>query len=96
VRECRGVDAECAEQEDVLRRVRQMIVATRDVRDLHVDIVDDDREVIRRMVVRAQQHEVVDQIGVEVDVAANEVVKIDRPVADFEADDVLHVERRRA
>ena len=40
--------------------VGQMIVATNDVRDPHVVIVDDDREHVGRIAVRAQQHEVVE------------------------------------
>src|SRR5206468_3376210 len=60
----------------------------RHVRDGHVDVVDDHGEVIGRIAVRAQQDEVVDQLAFEVDVAANEIVKLDRPRTDGEADHV--------
>ena len=78
MREHRHFGAECAEQHDVLGRVREVIVAARDVRDVHVDVVDDDGEVIRRIAVGAQEHEVVDQIAFELHIAANEVMELDR------------------
>ena len=78
MRERRHRGAERAEEQDVLRRVREMIVAARDVRDGHVDVVDDDGEVIRRIAVGAEQNEVVDQIALELHVAADEIMKLDR------------------
>ena len=46
--------AERLEQEHVLRRVRDVIVASNHVRDLHLHIVDDDREVVGGVAVRAE------------------------------------------
>ena len=82
------VGAERAEEQHVLRRVREMVVAARDVRDGHVDVVDDDGEVIGRIAVGAEQDEVVDQLALELHVAADEVVKLDRARRHREADDV--------
>nr|WP_263975361.1 hypothetical protein [Leptolyngbya sp. 7M] len=60
MRECRRRDAERFVNEDLFVRVRQMVLAANDVRDLHLDVVADDREVIERMSVRTQQNEVLD------------------------------------
>ena len=78
VRERRHGGAERAEEQHVLRRIREVIVAARDVRDLHVDVVDDDGEVIGRIAVGAEQDEVVDQVALELHVAADEVMELDR------------------
>ena len=47
-------------QQHVLRRVRDVIVAADHVRDRHVDVVGDDRQVIGRLAVGAQDHEIFD------------------------------------
>ena len=60
MRERRHRPSERLEQQHVLRRVRDVIVAADDVRDLHVDVVHDDREVVGRLAVRAQDDEVLD------------------------------------
>ena len=51
-----------------------MIVATNDMRHPHVVIVDDDREHVGRIAVRAQQHEVVELLVGEDDLALHLVV----------------------
>ena len=54
-------------EQHLLRRVRNVIVAAHDVRDRHVDVVDDDRQVVRRVAVRPQHDEVLDVRVVELD-----------------------------
>src|SRR6185369_13895376 len=44
--------------QDLLVRVSEVVLAADDMRDLHLDVIADDREVIKRMPVRSQQHEV--------------------------------------
>src|SRR2546430_1719563 len=65
-----------------------MIVTARDMRDLHVDVVDNDGEVIRRISVGSKKNEVIDQLRFEMNVAADEIVKIDRARFDFESNHV--------
>ena len=77
--------AERAEQEDVLRRVREVVLAADDVADLHRRVVDDDREVVERRAVAADDHEVAAEVGdVELDAAADDVVEGDQALADAE------------
>ena len=59
--------AERAPEQDVLWRIRDVIVAADDVRDLHIEIVGDDRQVIRRQPVRSKDDEVLDLRVVELD-----------------------------
>ena len=54
VRELRHRRAERLVQQHLLRRVRDVIVAADHVGDRHVDVVDDDREVVGRVAVGAQ------------------------------------------
>ena len=95
MREDRHLGTERAKQDDVLRRVGEVVVAARHVRDVHVDVVDDDGGVIRRIAVGADEHEVVDQLAFELHVAANEIVELDRTRLHFAADDVGRVSRLR-
>ncbi len=44
--------------QDLLVRVGQMVLAADDVCDLHLDVVANDGEIIERVPVRAEQHEV--------------------------------------
>ena len=55
-----------------------MILAADDVRDLHRRVVDDAGEVVGRQTVRAQQHEIADDLGIELHVAAHPVVEAHR------------------
>ena len=54
VSELRRRPAERLIQQHLFRGVRNVIVATNDVRDLHADVVDDDRQLIGRLPVRSQ------------------------------------------
>ena len=80
VRELRHLGAERAIQQDLLRRVRDVIVAAHHVRDLHLHIVGHDGEVIGRMAVRSQDDEVFDVRAVELDRAVDEIVEARRAV----------------
>ena len=75
MRERRNRPAERLIQQHVLGRVRDVIVAAHHVRDLHVDVVDDDRQVIGGLAVRPQDHEVFDVRIVECDRAVDEIVE---------------------
>src|SRR2546423_12077259 len=77
--------AQGLEQEDVLWRVRQVLLAADDVADLHVGVVDDDREVVERRAVAAEDDEVAAQVGgIDLDPAPDEIVERNRPIADAE------------
>ena len=69
------------EQQDVLGRVGEMVLAADDVADGHRGVVDGHGEVVERRAVRAHDHQVAAE-GVRVDlhVAANDVVEDDCPV----------------
>ena len=55
--------------------------------DLHRRVVDDDREVVERRAVGADDHEVAAEVGdVDLDAAADEVVEGDDALADAEAE----------
>ena len=69
-----------------------MLVAADDVGDPHLDVVDDVGEHEDRRAVAAQQHEVLDRVVVELDIAADDVVDDGGPVGDAEAQ---HPSRRR-
>ena len=56
------------------RGVGQVVVAADDVGDAHVVVVDDDREHVGRIAVRAQQHQVVELLVGEDDLALHLVV----------------------
>ena len=88
MRERRRLGAECTKEQDVLRRVGKMIVAARYMRDLHVDVVNDDREVVRGITIGTKEDEVVDQLSFEADVAADQIVEADRSGLDLESDHV--------
>ena len=63
VREPRQRRAERLVEENLARRVGDVVVAADDVGDAHVHVVDDDAEVVDRRAVGAQDDEVV-QVGV--------------------------------
>jgi hypothetical protein len=77
VPEARLSIAEGAHECDVLRRVRKMVLAADDVRDLHRLVVDHHREVVERHAVVAHDHEVPEKGVVELDLATHEVVEAD-------------------
>ena len=62
-------------QENLLRRVRDVIVAANHVRDAHVDVVGHDREVIRRLTIRPQHHEILDVGVVEANRPVHQIVE---------------------
>ena len=64
MRKLRHVLTESLIKQNLLVRVRQMILAANDVRDAHLDVVDHDREVVERMAVGTQQHQVFD-LGID-------------------------------
>ena len=77
---------ERAEQQDVLRRVREMVLAADDVGDPHLGVVHHHREVVERAAVAADDHEVAAEVrDVDLDPAADDVVEGDDPLPDPEA-----------
>ena len=62
-----------------------MVVPPDDMRDLHVDVVDDDGQVVCRLTVRPQDHEVLDVGVVERDRPVNEILERRLPGRNFEA-----------
>ena len=78
MRELRHRRAERAIQQDLLRRVRDVIVAAHHMRDLHLHIVGHDGELIGRLAVGAQDDEVLDVRAVELDRAVDEIVEARR------------------
>ena len=78
--------AERLEQQHLLRRVRDVIVAAHDVRDLHVEVVGDDGEVVGRVAVGAQDDEVLDVGVVERDRAVHEIGERRGALGHVEAD----------
>ena len=59
----------------LLRRVRNVIVAAHDVRDLHLHVVRDDGEVVGWLAVGPEDHEVLDVGAVELDGPVHEIVE---------------------
>ena len=79
-----------AEKQDVLGRVGQVILAADDVADLHVRVIDANREVVERRAVRSDDDQIAAQrLGVDLDVAADDVVERDDAFTDAEPDDRL-------
>ena len=76
VRKLRHRRAERLVKQDLLVSVREMVLAANHVRDAHLDVVDHDREVVKRMAVGTQQHEIFD-LGVAALLrSVNDVVKL--------------------
>ena len=90
VRELRQRRVERAIQEDLLRCVRDVIVAAHHVRDCHVDVVGNHRQVISGMTIGPQDHEVFDVRAVEFDPAVNEIVERHRAFGHTDADRPRH------
>ena len=65
MRELRRREAERLIQQDLPRRIRDVILAADHVRDLHQRIVDDDGEVVGGAAVGADDHRIADDVGVE-------------------------------
>ena len=74
VRVERHLRAERGEDVDLARRVIHVIVATDDVGDLHIPVVNDDAEIVGRRAVGARDHQIV-EFGIgDLDAALDEVV----------------------
>ena len=56
-------------QKNLLRCIRDVIGSPDDVGDPHLDIVDDDADMVGRLGVRAQQHKVLDRVAFNDDFA---------------------------
>ena len=80
VREARRRLAECLVEQNLLGRIRDVVVATDNIRDGHVDVVCDNREVVGRVPIGAQHDEVFDVGVVERDRSAHAVVEACLPV----------------
>ncbi len=88
VREGRRLSAERPEEQHVLGRVGEMVLAADDVADAHGDVVHDDREVVQRGAIRAGDDEVAAQRArIDGHVPAHQVVELHETLADAEADD---------
>jgi hypothetical protein len=61
-------------QQNVLRRVGDVIVAPNDVRNPHVDVVGHHGEVIDRQAVRAENDEILNLLVIDLDMAAHVIV----------------------
>ena len=80
--------AERAEEEHVLGRIGEMVLAADDVADAHGDVIDHDREVIQRRTVRTRDDEIAAQrAGIDADASTHEIVEFDGTCADAEAHD---------
>jgi hypothetical protein len=78
--EQRHVRPERAVDVDLARRVVHVVVAADHVRDVHVPVVDHDAEVVRRHAVGTLDHEVVEFLVRDADLALHEVVPGDDAV----------------
>ena len=68
--------AERPEDQQLLRGVGDVVLAADDVADLHVRVVDHDREVVERRTVGPDDDEVAAEVGhVDLDAAADDVVE---------------------
>src|SRR5438094_3854979 len=63
MREHRQRGTKRAVKQDLLRRIRNVIRATDDVADPHVDVVYDNAQVICRMFIRSEEHKIFDRVA---------------------------------
>ena len=85
---CGGVKAERLVQQHLSRRVRDVILPADHMRNLHQRIVDHDGEVVGRPAVGSDEHRIADDLGVEGDLAADEILERDLDsLRHLEADD---------
>ena len=87
VTEARLPVAQGTDERDVLRGVRQVVLAADHVGDLHGLVVDHHHEVIQGYAIGADDHEVTQQAVVEVDLATDQVVEADDLGLHLEAND---------
>ena len=71
MREGRRREPECLVEQELPRRIRNVILASKHVRDRHQRIVDDDREVVRGRAAGSHDHGIADDIGLESHLAAD-------------------------
>ena len=76
---CRQRRAERLEDQELRERVGEVLLGADDVGDLHLDVVDDAGEVVKRAAVGPDDHEVADLVGGELDVPLDQVVEDQRP-----------------
>ena len=96
VGELRYRRAEGSEQRHVLGRVGEVVVAPDHVRDAHVRVVDADAEVVERVPVGPDEHEVVEGVGRKLHAPSDQVVDDDRLGRHLQADDVALARGRPA
>lgn len=72
----RGI-AESLVDEHLTRGIGEMVIATDDVRHLHVHVIADDREVIGGCAVAAHEDHVIHEGGIELGIAVDDVVHDD-------------------
>ena len=85
MREARRLALERLVEKHLLRRVRDVIVAANDVRDPHLHIVGNHREVVGGVTIGAQDDEVFDVGVVERDESTHAIVELCLTVWHFEA-----------
>ena len=90
VGEHRQLRAEGAIEHDLLRRVRDVIIAAHDERDAHRDVVAHDGEVVDRRAVGAQDDEVLDVLVRKGDLVVHEIGPRRRALGNTEADRERH------
>ncbi len=95
VRKDRFGKPERATHQNLLRRVRKMILGADDMRDLHQRIVHHDRKVIERRVEIFCDDEVTKERSVKDDFAAHEVLELHFDLRHFEADGLRDFAFRR-
>ena len=71
----RRLRAERLKQKHVFRGVRDVVVSSNHMRNLHLHVVYDDREMVGGVAVRAEQHEVFNAGRIELDWAVDRVDK---------------------
>ena len=96
VREPGRRDTEGLEEQHVLRCVRDVIIPANHMRDLHVDVVDDHREMVGGVPIRAQNHERLEVCIVEADGAVHLIVKRGGAFRDTESDGAFVLVRKSA
>ena len=68
-------DAERLEEEDVLRRIGEVVFTTNHVGDPHICVIHDHGEVVERTPIGTQDHEVTtERLGVNLHAAAHEII----------------------
>ena len=77
VGELRNIEPKGAVDEDLARSIREMLLCAYDVGDFHEGIVDDSRKVVDGNAILAGNDKIIELLGLEVNLAANQVVDDD-------------------